>query len=532
MNTRRTSLIRGAVVVIALAAGIVFTSGKANELAADPTGEKDCGPSVEPAADHTLQIQATITQTLPWAQKGGVINDASCLNRTPVFGIVRVKTEQDIAAALSYARQNGLKVSIAGVRHSMGGQAFYQNAVVLDMTGFNAMSLDEASKVLTVQTGATWHAIQSFLHPRFAVKAMQSTDIFTVGGSISVNAHGMDHQAGAVGRTIRSMRIMLADGTVQTISKTENPDLFNLVLGGYGLFGIVLDAQIEVTDNEVYETGRQLIHYKDFPDLFSKELINDPKLGLFYGHLSTSPDSLLDEMILYTYKRVELDPADGPPEIPPLGELTQVPLRRFVINFAKTGPLAARIKWWTEKNIEPKLESCTVKISRNQALKEGEACLVSRNEPMHDSVSYLKNSLPGETDILQEYFIPRAQFIPFVDGLREVVRSRQVNLLNASVRIVHHESNFLNYAPADAYSIVLYINQITDAAGAEKMQTVTKDLIDLTHRLNGRFFLPYQLYYTPEQLRQVYPEVDAFFEAKRRYDPQELLTNTWYERYR
>ena len=532
MNTRRTSLIRGGIITVVFAASIVFTSRKVDELSANPTVEKDCGPDVAPSADHTLQVQAPVAQTLPWAQKGGTINDASCLNRTSVFGIVRVKTEQDIAAALSYARKNGLKVSIAGVRHSMGGQAFYRNAVVLDMRDFNQMSLDEAGKVLTVQTGATWHAIQRFLHPRFAVKAMQSTDIFTVGGSIAVNAHGMDHQAGAVGRTVRSMRIMLADGTVQTLSRTENPELFNLVLGGYGLFGVVLDAQIEVTDNEVYETGRQLIDYKSFPELFSKELVNDPKLGLFYGHLSTSPDTLLDEMILYTYKRVELDPATGAPEIPPLGELTNVPLRRFVINFAKTGPLAARIKWWTEKNIEPRMESCTVQVSRNQALKEGEACLVSRNEPMHDSVSYLKNSLKGETDILQEYFIPRDQFIPFVDGLRTVVRSRDVNLLNASVRIVHQESNFLNYAPADAYSIVLYINQITDEAGAEKMQAVTRDLIDLTQRVNGRFFLPYQLYYTSEQLRATYPEVDAFFEAKRKYDPQELLTNTWYERYR
>jgi len=41
------------------------------------------------------------------------------------------------------------------------------------------------------------------------VKAMQSTDIFTVGGSISVNAHGMDHRAGSVGETVRTMRIML-----------------------------------------------------------------------------------------------------------------------------------------------------------------------------------------------------------------------------------------------------------------------------------------------------------------------------------
>src|SRR6185503_13601595 len=118
-----------------------------------------------------------------------------------------------------------------------------------------------------VQSGATWHDIQTYLHPLYAVKAMQSTDIFTVGGSIAVNAHGMDHQAGSVGRTVRSLSVLLPDGTLQRASPTENQELFNLVVGGYGLFGIVLDADLDVTDNVIYTTGRQVIDYTTFPDL-------------------------------------------------------------------------------------------------------------------------------------------------------------------------------------------------------------------------------------------------------------------------
>jgi len=188
-----------------------------------------------------------------------------------------------------------------------------------------------------------------------------------------------------------------------------------------------------------------------------------------------------------------------------------------------------RFKWFAEKNIEPLIESCSV--PRTQAMKDGEACLVSRNEPMHDSVPYLRNNLQGETDILHEYFIPRDQFIAFVDGLRQIVTARKVNLLNASVRVVHQEDNFLNYAPNDAFSIVLYINQTTDEAGNAQMRQVTRELIDLTTKLNGRFFLPYQLHYTPEQLQKSYPEIRAFFTAKKKYDPQLRFTNTFYETY-
>jgi hypothetical protein len=90
-------------------------------------------------------------------------------------------------------------------------------------------------------------------------------------------------------------------------------------------------------------------------------------------------------MFLYVSREV---PAPGA-VIPPLGEVSQVKLRRLVFNLSKRGPLAMRLKWFAEKRLEPLLEGCTV--SRNQAMGEGEACLVSRNDPMHDSVPYLRN---------------------------------------------------------------------------------------------------------------------------------------------
>jgi FAD/FMN-containing dehydrogenase len=204
-------------------------------------------------------------------------------------------------------------------------------------------------------------------------------------------------------------------------------------------------------------------------------------------------------------------------------------LRRFVLNFSKQGDLPMRLKWFAEKYVEPRLEACSV--NRNQAMKEGEACLVSRNQPMHDSVKYLKNSLAGETDILQEYYVPRDQLVSFIDGLREIMVENETNLLNASVRVVHAEDNFLNYVPTEMFAVVLYINQETTPEANQRMQVVTEAVIDLAISLNGTFFLPYQLYYTPAQLQAAYPNIKAFFAAKKEYDPQLVLTNTFYEKY-
>ena len=256
------------IIVVAVVITTFVIGKKIQYYAADPIDEKNCPPLFpnfvgDPSKQNKIEIEMPRYE-LSWIQRGGYINDASCLNKTAVHGVVSVKSVDDIKNVLLLAKDEDLKVSIAGVRHSMGGHAFYKNALILDMTKFNQMTLDEQNKVLRVQSGATWHDIQNFLHPKFAVKAMQSTDIFTVGGSISVNAHGMDHHAGAVAKTIRSMRVMLPDGSVKNASRTENPELFNLVIGGYGLLGIVLDVDLEIVDNVIYQSERKIIGYKEF----------------------------------------------------------------------------------------------------------------------------------------------------------------------------------------------------------------------------------------------------------------------------
>lgn len=519
---RRAPLLIG---VSALALAVLGAGLYVAPLAADPTGPDDCRADLPALPPVTTQASSSRVAEPNWSQRGGTVNDASCLSRTNVAGVVAVRNEADVAAALAYARAHKLPVTPAGVKHSMGGHAFRAGGVMLDMRGLNNIQLDAASRTVTVGSGASWHDIQNKLHPRFAVKAMQSTDIFTVGGSISVNAHGMDHQAGALMGSIRQLRVMMADGKIVTASRTENADLFRHIVGGYGLFGIVLSATLDVVPNAVYRSERSTISYRDYPAAFAA-IEKDPAIGLTYTHLSTAPGSLLQEALVYRYRQL---PEDQGLERSPLGEVTSTKFRRATVNLSKKSDWAKSFKWWAEKHLEHRFETCT--ISRAQAQRDGEACLVSRNDPMHDSVAYLANALPEETDILHEYFVPRENIVPFIDAMRTVFQAQQVNLVNASIRAVGAEDNALSYAAKPAFSVVLYINQPTSEAGNAAMAKLTSDLINLSTRMGGRFFLPYQLHYSAAQLRAAYPEIGAFFAAKRRYDPEGIFTNTWYARY-
>jgi FAD/FMN-containing dehydrogenase len=147
-------------------------------------------------------------------------------------------------------------------------------------------------------------------------------------------------------------------------------------------------------------------------------------------------------------------------------------------------------------------------------------------------MAYLRNTLK-DTDILQEYFVPHDKTADFVDGLRTTVKQNGANLLNVTIRVVHKDTvTAMPYAKGDMFAFVLYFNQKLNERESRVLQKTTTDLVDLATSLGGTFYLPYQLYYSTDQLRKAYPEINVFFAAKKTYDPIGLFTNKFYEKYR
>jgi FAD/FMN-containing dehydrogenase len=513
--------------IVAIGSFLLLTAQKVFDYAAAPDKEKQSNFTFPPGSDQEkvpVSPAAPKPPLISFRQRGGFSDDASHLNKTPVYGIARAGSEEDVRRSLEFARDNKLKLSCAGQQHSMGGQTFTNSGLVLDLSGFDRIELDKGSKVVRVGSGVRWWQLQQFLDPQqLSVKAMQSINIFSIGGTLSVNAHGIDPVPGPVASTVRSVRVMLSSGDVVTASPAENVELFRHVLGGYGLFGVILDADLDVVENEMYARKTVSLDYRDFPHFYAANVENHPDVGLFFGRLSVAPESFLRETMVHTYSRVLYG---GP--FPALEPTQHNALARFTIDFSKTGGLGRWFRWNMEKYAEPYLHAC---LTRNEAMSQPADCLVSRNEEMYDDMAYLKNRLP-DTDILQEYFIPYNRMPEFVDGLREVVLRNHANLLNVTIRTVHKDTiTALPYAKEDMFAFVLYFNVRFNERENRILQRTTTDLIDVAQKTGGTYYLPYQLFYSAAQLRQSYPEIDDFFLMKRTYDPEELFSNKFYEKY-
>ncbi len=448
---------------------------------------------------------------LPVAAAG--TNDASRLNANQPAEVIAiandpVEAELQLVALMRRAEQQHRHISISGAHHSMGGHTLYPGGIVLNMDPFNRMSLDEKQLILTVGAGARWSEIIPFLDQQgLAVAIMQSNNDFSVGGSLSVNCHGWQNDSPPISSTVESFRILTASGSILRCSRTENPELFSLALGGYGLFGVILEVDLHVVPNEFYVAEAHPVKSTDYARVYHELTRNRSDVGLAYGRINVAPNAFMEEGIITLLKHKSTDRATT-------GTLTvEKPslLKRLVFRGGIGSDYGKNLRWWLEKSMG---ETAGKVLSRNQIMNEPSNLYATRDA--------------GSTDILHEYFIPGARLGEFIDKARPVFLKHRPELLNITVRNVEPDTDtFLRYAREEVFGLVMLFHQRRDSASEAAMQALTRELIDTAVACGGRYYLPYRAHATQEQFVQSYPQAREFFALKRRYDPTGVFENTF-----
>ena len=445
------------------------------------------------------------------------VDDASRMNRTEVARVWSIPADRNAAESqlrelLTLARSKRLRIAIAGARHSMGGHTIYPDGIVINMLPFNHMELSVATETLNVGAGAKWSEVLPYLDSHgYSVGVMQSNNDFSVGGSLSVNCHGWQHSQPPIASTVRSLRVMRADGLIVRCNRSENAELFSLVLGGDGLFGIILDAELRVVPNERYRAEIEVVTYDNYVSRFMK---TSDDAGLVYGRLCVVPDKevFLREAILTVFR-----PAPSKREdVPLLRDVGYESLRRQIYRAQIGSESGKELRWRAEKGSSKVLASRF--FSRNQLLNEEAAVYQEQNS--------------DRTDILHEYFIPSSQFVDFLDRARKIIFGHRADLLNVTIRNVREDKDtFLRYADKDMFSFVMLFNQPREEEADRRMEEMTRELIDAALDCGGRYYLPYRLHATNDQFERAYQQSQDWFERKQHYDPDGIFQNQFYLKY-
>ncbi|WKL55855.1 FAD-binding oxidoreductase [Asticcacaulis sp. ZE23SCel15] len=437
------------------------------------------------------------------------VNDITQLNPIAVERVIAPTSVAEISQLVG--RHNG-PISIGGGRYSQGGQTACENCLFIDMRQMNrVLSLDVARKQITVEAGISWRAVQEVIDPEnLSMRIMQSFSNFTVGGSLSVNAHGRYVGEGPLVRSVDSIKMVLADGSVVTASRTENSQQFFGAIGGYGGVGVIVEATLNLTDNVPVERVAARMKVTDYKAWFF-ENIRGSKTAVFHNAtLYPSEYSDLNVITISTTdKSVDIPDRLAPPN--PAGGV-----KRSLIAWLSNGALGKQVKQYI---YDPAIYTKPRVAWRNY-------------EASMDVASIEPASREKATYVLQEYFIPVEHFDEFVPRLRTILSDRKVNVLNVSIRhALPDKDTLLSWAPTEVFSIVIYYQQGTTEADKQVVGAWTRELIGAALDNGGRYYLPYQIHATREQFLKAYERAPEYFELKQRVDPNYKFRNKLWEAY-
>jgi FAD/FMN-containing dehydrogenase len=347
----------------------------------------------------------------------------------------------------------------------------------------------------------------------FSPLVMQSNNDFGVASTFCVNAHGWPVPRGPFGSTVRSLRMILTDGSLVTCSRTENSELFGLAMGGYGLFGVIVDLDVEMTENLLLVPKVEIMPAEAFSPKFIDAVTRDATTKMAYGRLSIERSSFFQEALLTTY-HPHPNPLVALPAVENRNGMTDImrDLYRSQIGYE----MLKKARWFAETQLAPAVSSGAT----------------TRNSLMNEPVSNLINTDRTRTDILHEYFVPPDRFVDFLDACREVIPPAKAEFINVTLRYVDTDTtSALAYAPSPRIAAVMSFSQEISPEGEVDMMQTTEQLIDRILAIGGAFYLPYRLHARRDQVETAYPKTPEFVARKRYYDPGLLFQNAMWNAY-
>jgi FAD/FMN-containing dehydrogenase len=230
------------------------------------------------------------------------------IDRRPA-AIVRCTTADDVAAALGFACERGLPISVRGGGHNVAGNAVLDDALVIDLTDMNEVRVDAERRTAAVAGGATLGDLDKATAPHGLAAPV---GVVSATGVAGLTLHGglgwLSRKYGAALDNIVSVEIVTADGQIRRASASENPDLFWAVRGGGGNFGVVTSFEFKL-----YPVGPEVWFAAVFYPLEQAEAA----LRWYREYMPTACEELGTLAVLWTAPEEEFIPveAQGKPAI-------------------------------------------------------------------------------------------------------------------------------------------------------------------------------------------------------------------------
>jgi FAD/FMN-containing dehydrogenase len=455
-----------------------------------------------------------------------LVNDIhSQLNPTRVLGISQPRSLEDVQSIVRSARKDRRVISVSGGRHAMGGQQFGTDAMLIDVRKVDrVLNLDRQTGIMEVEAGIEWPklidgylTLQNGDGQTWGIAQKQTgADRLTMAGTIAANAHGRGLKMKPFVSDVESFVLVDATGTAHMCSRTENPELFRLVHGGYGLFGIVTSVRLRLAPRRKVERVVEIRTVDDLIAAFEKRITDGFQYGDFQFSIEHASEDFLHKGVFSCYRPVPIDTPIAPAE----KQLTDLNWRQLLY-LAHTDEKQAFNRY------------ADYYLSTNGQVYWSDLHQLSiYPDNYHREIDDKLHAPFPATELITEIDVQRPALKGFLDEVREDFRKNSVALIYGTVRLIERDDeSFLPWAKQPYACTIFNLHTVHSPEGVKRSEYAFRRLIDMAAYRGGTYYLTYHRYATRDQVESCYPKFAEFLRLKKKYDPEERFQSDWYRHY-
>ena len=164
------------------------------------------------------------------------------------------RDEDEVAAVVTYARANGLRVAAQATGHNATPLGRLEDTLILNTSQLTGVDIDADARRVRVGAATKWESVTPKLSELgLAGLHGSSPDVGIVGYSLGGGIGWLSRKYGLMANSVTAIEIVTADARLRRVDATNDPELFWALRGGGGSFGVVTALEFEVVPlREVY----------------------------------------------------------------------------------------------------------------------------------------------------------------------------------------------------------------------------------------------------------------------------------------
>ncbi|HEV7183800.1 MAG TPA: FAD-binding oxidoreductase [Leifsonia sp.] len=200
------------------------------------------------ATDSVARLRGAVLGKVYLRGDTGLAAEVACFDPTVVHDpdiVVAAAAENDVSEAVRFAAANGLEVRVQATGH--GAEAPIAGGLIISTRDLDDLTIDPVTGLAFIGAGLRWApVILATAEHGLAPITGSSTSVGAVGYTLGGGLGPLARSHGFTADWVRGFRVVTADGNVNVVDETTDPDLFWALRGGKGGLGVVTEMTLEL----------------------------------------------------------------------------------------------------------------------------------------------------------------------------------------------------------------------------------------------------------------------------------------------